>query len=104
MSTRLPDILTPDQAAAYLQVDRETIYRYIRDGRLGASRIGRSLRIPRQSIDQLLLASRTRSDLTIRTYTDQQLAGFLEADQLNAAVREVIATYRAEVPPAEPDE
>ena len=27
---RTREILTPDQAAEYLQVDRETIYRYIR--------------------------------------------------------------------------
>lgn len=98
MSTRLPDILTPDQAASYLQVDRETIYRYIRDGRLGASRIGRSLRIPRQSIDLLLLANRARPDLPVRTYTDQQIAGFLEEDHLDDAAREVIGTYTPRVP------
>lgn len=40
------------------------------------------LRIPRRNID--LLATRARPDLTIRTYSDQQLADFLEADQLDA--------------------
>jgi excisionase family DNA binding protein len=104
MNTQLPDILTPDQAAAYLQVDRETIYRYIRDGRLGASRIGRSLRIPRRNIDILLLATRARPDLTIRSYSDQQIADFLEADQLDAEAREIVDMYRVEGPVAGPDE
>ncbi len=98
MSTQLPDILTPDQAAAYLQVDRETVYRYIRDGRLGASRIGRSLRIPRRNIDLLLLATRARHDLTIRTYSDQQLTEFLEADQLDGEAREIVDRFGARGP------
>lgn len=104
MNTPLPDILTPDQAAAYLQVDRETVYRYIRDGRLGASRIGRSLRIPRRNIDLLLLATRARPDLTIRTYSDQQLANFLEADQLDTEAWRIVETYKARGPVAGPDE
>ena len=52
------DIFTPDQAAAYLQVNRETIYRFIRDGRLSASRLGRTYRIPRQSVERLLWSTR----------------------------------------------
>lgn len=55
------DVFTPDQAAAYLQVNRETVYRYIRDGRLAASRLGRAYRIPRQSVERLLWSTRTRS-------------------------------------------
>jgi excisionase family DNA binding protein len=54
-----PEIMTPDQAADYLQVDRETVYRYIRSGKLDASRLGRSYRIPRRNIELLLLATRT---------------------------------------------
>lgn len=83
MSTTYPDILTPDQAADYLQVNRETIYRYIRDVRLNASRIGRSYRIRKQSLDLLLAATSTRPDIELRTYTDGQLAEFLERDQLD---------------------
>src|SRR4051812_44523441 len=48
------DLLTPEQAAEYLQVHRETIYRYIRGGQLIASRLGRTYRIPKQSLDLLL--------------------------------------------------
>jgi len=40
--TSFPEIMTPEQAAEYLQVSRETVYRYIRQGKLAASRLGRS--------------------------------------------------------------
>ena len=43
--------LTPKQAAEELNVDRLTVYRMIRDGRLPASRVGkRGLRIPRAAV------------------------------------------------------
>ena len=100
MNTQFPEIMTPEQAAAYLQVDRETIYRYIRDGRLGASRIGRSLRIPRRNIDRLLMSTRARPDVPIRTYSDQQLTDFLEADDLDAEARRLVDAYRATEPVA----
>jgi excisionase family DNA binding protein len=55
-----PEIMTPDQAAAYLQVSRDTIYRYIRSGKLAASCLGRSYRIPKRNLDLLLWESRTQ--------------------------------------------
>ena len=93
MSTTIPDILTPDQAAEYLQVNRETIYRYIRDGRLTASRIGRSYRIRKQSVDSLLASTATRPDIQLRTYTDRQLAEFLEHDRLDADAAEIVRRW-----------
>jgi excisionase family DNA binding protein len=80
-STR--EIFTPEQAAEYLQIDRETIYRYIRQGKLVASRLGRAYRIPRASIDLLLWITRTRKDITLREYTGREIAEFLESDQLD---------------------
>ena len=77
------DIFTPEQAADYLQVNRETVYRYIRDGKVIASRLGRAYRIPRRSLDLLLWATRTRSDLSLREYTGEQIAGFLQDDKLD---------------------
>ena len=73
---RAPEIMTPDQAADYLQVDRETVYRYIRSGKLDASRLGRSYRIPRRNVELLLLATRTRPYVTLREYTDEQIEEF----------------------------
>ncbi len=47
--------LTPKQAANELSVDRVTVYRMIRDGRLPASRVGkRGLRIPLSAVLALL--------------------------------------------------
>ncbi len=88
------DILTPEQAADYLQVNRETIYRYIRDGKLAASRLGRGYRITRRSLDLLLAANRTRPDIQLRAYSDEQLAEFLEADQPDAETQELIHAFR----------
>lgn len=77
------EIFTPEQAAEYLQVNRETVYRYIRQGKLVASKLGRSYRVPKRSLELLLWATRTREDITLREYTGQEIAEFLAADQLD---------------------
>lgn len=84
------DIYTPEQAADYLQVDRETIYRYIRDGRLVASKLGRAYRIPRRSIDLLLWATRTRPDITLREYTGAEIDEFMAVDTLDEDTQAII--------------
>ena len=84
-------ILTPEQAADYLQVNRETVYRYIRDGRLIASRLGRSYRIPKASLDQLLWQSRTGVDIQPRSCSDAEVAGFLRDDVLSAEEQAAVA-------------
>src|SRR5438045_2597478 len=83
------DIMTPEQAADYLQVNRETIYRYIRDGKLLASKLGRAYRIPKTSLDALLLATSTRPDIRLREFTDEEIAAFEEADQLTGKSKEI---------------
>ena len=40
------EILTPEQAADYLQINRETVYRYIRSGKLVASPLGTAIGYP----------------------------------------------------------
>jgi excisionase family DNA binding protein len=92
-SERHADILTPDQVARELQVDRETVYRYIRQGKLAASRLGRSYRIPRRSVELLLWDTRTRPDIPLRLYTDEQIAGFLRDDALDAEAQEVVRRF-----------
>lgn len=59
----LPDVLTPEQVAGYLQLDKETIYRLIRDRKLAATRIGRAYRVPREDLDAFMLANSTRPDV-----------------------------------------
>jgi excisionase family DNA binding protein len=53
-SPSLLAIMAPEQAAEYLQVSRETVYRYIRQGNLVASRLGRGYRIQKRNRDLLL--------------------------------------------------
>jgi excisionase family DNA binding protein len=89
------DILTPEQAAEYLQVDRETIYRYIRQGKLVASKLGRAYRIPRGSIDLLLWATRTRDDVSLREYTGSEIAEFIKEDQLDEEARKIAERFLA---------
>lgn len=87
------EIFTPEQAAEYLQVDKETIYRYIRQGKLVASKLGRKYRIPKRSIDLLLWATRTRDDITLREYTGSEIAEFIRADKLDEEAREIAERF-----------
>ncbi len=48
------ELLRPDEAASLLRVSRWTIYRWIKEGKLEATKIGGSLRIFRTSIDKLI--------------------------------------------------
>ena len=90
MIMQTPEIFTPEQAADYLQVDRETIYRYIRDGKLVASKLGRAYRIPKRSIELLLWSTRTRQDISLREYTGAEIDEFMAADALDEDALAVI--------------
>ena len=87
--------MTPGQAADYLQVNRETVYRYIREGKLAASKLGRAYRIPRASLDLLLWATRTRADVTLREYTGQEVEQFLRDDQMDEEAKEIADRFRS---------
>ena len=58
-STLDRDILTPEQVADYLQLRKETIYRYIRSGHLYATKVGRSYRVSRDDILSFLRLNST---------------------------------------------
>ena len=49
----MPDILTVEQTARYLQVNPETVRRAARSGRIPAVRIGRHWRIRRADLDAM---------------------------------------------------
>ena len=53
----LPEVLTAREAAAILRVGRNQLYQAVARGQLGAIRIGRSIRIPRQALLALLAAT-----------------------------------------------
>ncbi len=80
-------------AADYLQLDRETIYRYIRQGKLVASKLGRAYRIPKRTLDLLLWTTRTRQDITLREYTGEEVADFLRADELDHEAQEITKRF-----------
>jgi excisionase family DNA binding protein len=53
----LPEVLTAREAAAILRVGRNQLYQAVARGELGAIRIGRSIRIPRQALLDLLASA-----------------------------------------------
>jgi excisionase family DNA binding protein len=53
----LPEVLTAREAAAILRIGRNQLYQAVARGELGAVRIGRSIRIPKQALLDLLTAA-----------------------------------------------
>jgi excisionase family DNA binding protein len=78
-----PELMTAKQAAEYLQVSRETVYRYIRQGELVASRLGRSYRVQKRNLDLLLWEKRTKQ-MPLRQYTAYEVEAFIREDELDA--------------------
>jgi excisionase family DNA binding protein len=81
------EIMTPPQVAEYLQLTTETVYRYIREGKLVASRLGRQYRVPRESVEMLLEATSTAGNARLRSFTSEEVAAWLEEDQINEATK-----------------
>lgn len=94
MNTETRDVLTPEQAADFLQVNRETVYRYIRQGKLVASKLGRTYRVPKRSLDLLLWSTRTRDDITLREYTGVEIDAFLDDDRLDEEAKEIAQRFQ----------
>lgn len=90
---RSPEILTTNQVADYLQVDRETVYRYIRSGQLIASKLGRRYRISKANVDALLWTTRTGPDIRLREFTDDDIAAFEKADKLTGKAKEIAEQF-----------
>ncbi len=53
----MDDLLTTKQVQDHLQVDRTTIYRMLKDGRLQGVKVGQQWRFPRSEVDGLLVAA-----------------------------------------------
>ncbi len=58
--------MTVDQVAAYLQLNRLTVYRYVREGRIPAAKIGKLYRILRADVDRFLEAQRVSAPVPAR--------------------------------------
>ncbi len=59
MMEEMKEVMTPEQVAEYLQLNKDTVYRYIREGKLAASRLGRNYRITKANVDVFLLSTIT---------------------------------------------
>jgi excisionase family DNA binding protein len=92
--TPFPEIMTPEQAAEYLQVSRETVYRYIRQGKLVASRLGRTYRVQKRNLDLLLWENRTK-EMPLRQYTASEVETFLREDVLDAKTAQIAKRFLA---------
>lgn len=51
--TTLPDLLTPDQAATYLNMSTEYVYKAIKRGTIKARKLGNKWRIQKAEIKRL---------------------------------------------------
>ena len=47
-------VMTVDQVAEYLQLNRLTVYRYVREGRIPAAKIGKLYRVLKADVDAFL--------------------------------------------------
>jgi len=95
MKQQPSETYTLDQAAEHLQVDRETIDRYIREGKLIAVKVDGRSRVPRRSLEMLLWTMRTQEDISLREYTDLDIAEFLATDQLDEEAQAIAGRFRS---------
>ena len=83
------DVLTPQEVAEYLQLAPDTVYRYIREGKLVASKLGRQYRIPKRNVELFLLATSTAGDARMRTFSRQRVAEWLDEDRIAEETRSI---------------
>jgi excisionase family DNA binding protein len=87
MSTR--EVMTPQQVAEYLQLNPDTVYRYIREGKLVASRLGRQYRIPKRNVDLLLLATSSAGPAQPRLFSREQIEEWVTEDEIDEETRRI---------------
>ena len=62
MNMETKSFFVADEIAEILQIPRHAVYRLVREGRLGALRVGpRCIRVSRESLQQFLSAAREPS-------------------------------------------
>jgi len=83
------DILTPQEVAEYLQLTPDTIYRYIREGKLAAAKFGRHYRIPKENVDLFLLVSSTAGGAYMRDFARREIEEWLQEDQIDEETRTI---------------
>lgn len=99
MSTRLVSV---EQAAEHLSLHPKTVLRYIREGRLPATRVGKSYRIVRSDLDAFAGAAGSQSAaVLVRTTCIVDIApiGLEEAERLAAFLQSAALARSGEGPP-----
>jgi excisionase family DNA binding protein len=56
------EVMTPKQVAEYLQLHPMTVYRFIRQGKIPAAKIGGRYRIKRDSVEKLLSETNVKTE------------------------------------------
>ena len=59
------DLMTVEQVAAYLQLNKLTVYRYIREGRIPAARLGKAYRVRKSDVDAFLESQKLRKPVRV---------------------------------------
>lgn len=57
--------MTVEQVAAYLQLNKLTVYRYIREGRIPAARLGKGYRVRKSDVDAFLESQKMRKPVRV---------------------------------------
>ena len=83
------DLLTPQEVAEYLQLAPETVYHYIKEGKLVVSKLGRQYRIPKENVELFLLATSTAGGTQLRAFSKAQVEEWLREDQIDQETRSV---------------
>lgn len=65
-------LLTPEQVSEILQINKLTVYSYIKAGKLGAVRLGRSYRIALEDLDRLLESNRVIKPKNPQTHAGRE--------------------------------
>jgi excisionase family DNA binding protein len=87
------DVMTVDELAEYLRLDRQTVYRKFRSGELPGVRIGKAIRFKRDVIDAWLRVMSLRWDPERREELRRWAEGF--AKQRGIGEKDVMDAVRA---------
>lgn len=70
-------VFTPEEAAAFLKVHPNTVYKLLQSGQIPAARVGRGWRISGEAMDAYLRGEHParRSDAETRGWMDSDLSG-----------------------------
>jgi excisionase family DNA binding protein len=69
----MEDLLTTKQVQELFQVDRITIYRMVKDGRLNGFKVGKQWRFQRSQVQELITGPATPEPLTVQSYTPSEV-------------------------------